>query len=880
MHRPSIRRFGVGTLLTLLASLFAVGLANPAAALVNQVDNNGYWMQTATGGLIDFVGNSTAVTSPVALPECSDGINNDEARGTPGTFQDTLVDYPADPECASASDSSEVQAGAQAKAPVTFGSFITKAGLMTSLAGTWPPSYIYTTSGLITFSVGVGAGANSTFSALTGDVTINLNLTIAVHVEAGATAFTCTTPAFPVSLSTTDSHPANPIDVTPAKYSATTGMATVADNNFVVPPTQNSLVQGFCDQVNAGFGLPVYNASTPTFSTPGSSALQFDIRSFPATSVSAMNNHQPTATVGANQSVAYGAPVTLTGGGTDTDPVPAIGTPPTPGPIFYKWTQTAGPAVPSFSQTPVSTPGANVFVQNPTFTPPSAGDYTFELDVADGAGVTYSPTTATTSVHVALPTAPVAGDDSYSTPFDTPLTDAAPGVLGNDSGTGISVTGNTSPSHGSVTLGADGALSYTPTTGYVGSDSFTYTITDAASQTSTATVNLSVDNTAPAANAGSAQNVLAGAHVTLDGSASYDPDSGPSSLSYSWTQTGGPTVSLSGATTASPSFTAPTYYCNAATDFTFQLTVDDGAATNSATVTVTDYKVSGSGTPQGDYNGDGTADPAVYNQSTATWQIRCQGTFQFGAAGDIAVPGDYNGDGTTDVATYTPKTSPGGNGTWVGNEGLWKIRGQLSFRFAGLQNDIPVPADYFGDGAAHAALFRPSTAEWIIRPLGAPQFGPVTAIVVQFGQSGDIPIPWDYDGDGAIDLALYRPSTGQWIIGHGLSPVSPTISKPNFPLNLKPMVADYTGDGRGDIMAIDPTTGKWYQGGHGNIAVAWGQAGDVGFSGDYNGNGVVEIGRYRNSSVAVIDGQSPFYFGGAGFLPVSAGYTTPFTGGG
>ena len=48
---------------------------------------------------------------------------------------------------------------------------------------------------------------------------------------------------------------------------STTGLMTLVDNNFVIPPTQNSLVQGFCDQVNAGFNLPVYSASTPNFTT-------------------------------------------------------------------------------------------------------------------------------------------------------------------------------------------------------------------------------------------------------------------------------------------------------------------------------------------------------------------------------------------------------------------------------------------------------------------------------------------------------------------------------------------------------------------------------------------------------------------------------------
>ena len=48
-----------------------------------------------------------------------------------------------------------------------------------------------------------------------------------------------------------------------------------------------------------------------------------------------------------------------------------------------------------------------------------------------------------------------------------------------------------------------------------------------------------------------------GATVNLDGTGSSDPDAGDT-LDYSWTQTGGTAVTLTGADTATPTFTAPT----------------------------------------------------------------------------------------------------------------------------------------------------------------------------------------------------------------------------------------------------------------------------------------------------------------------------------
>ena len=89
------------------------------------------------------------------------------------------------------------------------------------------------------------------------------------------------------------------------------------------------------------------------------------------------------------------------------------------------------------------------------------------------------------------------------------------------------------------------------------------------------TVNITVNNVnhPPVADAGPDQTVAEGAPVVLNGSASYDPDG--ASLSYSWTQTAGPSVALANPTTAQPTFTAPLVGSAGAT-LSFLLTVHDG----------------------------------------------------------------------------------------------------------------------------------------------------------------------------------------------------------------------------------------------------------------------------------------------------------------
>src|SRR3954469_19816928 len=66
--------------------------------------------------------------------------------------------------------------------------------------------------------------------------------------------------------------------------------------------------------------------------------------------------------------------------------------------------------------------------------------------------------------------------------------------------------------------------------------------------------------------AGPDQDVVQGKTVTLDGGGSTGAITG-----FSWNQTAGPSVSLTGANTKTPTFTAPTVAAD--TTLTFELTV-------------------------------------------------------------------------------------------------------------------------------------------------------------------------------------------------------------------------------------------------------------------------------------------------------------------
>jgi hypothetical protein len=109
-------------------------------------------------------------------------------------------------------------------------------------------------------------------------------------------------------------------------------------------------------------------------------------------------------------------------------------------------------------------------------------------------------------VYVTMATlaAPVAVADGYSTYESVGLAVNAPGLLSNDpDGTnGFFTTSKvTDPAHGSVTVYTDGSFLYTPTAGYTGSDSFTYSVHDGGLLSAPATVTITVLTTAYVSNA-------------------------------------------------------------------------------------------------------------------------------------------------------------------------------------------------------------------------------------------------------------------------------------------------------------------------------------------------------------------------------------------
>lgn len=160
----------------------------------------------------------------------------------------------------------------------------------------------------------------------------------------------------------------------------------------------------------------------------------------------------------------------------------------------------------------------------------------------------------------------------------------------------------------------------------------------------------------PVANAGPHQQVYEGDAVTLDAAASTDPNG--TIGSYFWEQQpGGTAVTLSSATAATPTFTAPDVSANGEV-LTFQLTVTDSDGLESSATTQifvandncpndpnkTQPGVCGCGIPDTDADRDGMVD---------CWETK------YGLnPGVNDANGDLDGDGFTNLIEFKRQTDP------------------------------------------------------------------------------------------------------------------------------------------------------------------------------------------------------------------------------
>jgi|GEM_PF-198479 len=532
---------------------------------------------------------------------------------------------------------------------------------ITGLTITYTPTAGYSGGDSFTYTA-TNAGGTSALAA----VSITVNPTAPIAGAASATV-AYNSAANPITLNITGGAPASVAVASPAAN----GTATASGTTITYTPT-------------AGYNGP--DSFTYTATNAGGT-------STPAT-VTITVNPQPPVTGAVSATVAFNSsnnPITLSlSGGTPvslaTPSLPANGTVQVIG-LAITYTPTAGYfGSDSFTYTATNAGGTSApatisITVNPTAPIAGAASATvaygssnnpITLNITGGAAASVAtpslPANGTVSIAGTTisytPTAGYFGGDSFTytatnaggtsaaatvsitvTP-QTPTTGAVSATVAFDStnnpitldlggGTAVSLATPSLPANGTVQV-TGLAITYTPTAGYFGSDSFTYTATNAGGTSAPATVSITVNPTAPIAGAASA-------------TVAYGSNNNPITLNI----TGGAaasvaTPSLPASGTVSIAGTAITYTPTAgyfgSDSFTYTAT-NAGGTSAPATVSITV-------TPQTPIAGAVSATVA-YNSSNTPITLNITG----GAAASVATP-SLPANGTVSIVgaaiTYTP----------------------------------------------------------------------------------------------------------------------------------------------------------------------------------------------------------------------------------
>lgn len=286
--------------------------------------------------------------------------------------------------------------------------------------------------------------------------------------------------------------------------------------------------------------------------------------------------------------------------------------------------------------------------------------------------------------------------------------------------------------------------------------------------TATATTNV-----APTANPGTSQNVLVGAVVSMDGSASKDPDGG--TLTFKWTLIGKPVGSA--ATLTNSSYPNPKFTADLAGNYVLSLVVNDGKKDSAvASVSVT----------------AATANAAPVANAGSNQNITIGST--------VTLDGTASSDANNDSLTYkwTLQSKPSNSSATLSS--LTSAKPTFKADLAGTY----VATLVVSDGKANSDVAVVSVLASVANSLPVAKAGATQNVVVGTSVTLDGTASTDANGDSLTYKwsLLYKPT------GSLASLASASSSKPTFTADAVGtfVVSLIVNDGQADSATVSSTT--------------------------------------------------------------------------
>ena len=224
-------------------------------------------------------------------------------------------------------------------------------------------------------------------------------------------------------------------------------------------------------------------------------------------------------------------------------------------------------------------------------------------------------------------------------------------------------------------------------------------------------------------------------------------------------------------------------------------------------------------------------------------------------------------------------------------QGMWHLRnsvGVVTSFFYGNPIDIPFMGDWDCDGVDTPGLFRQSDAFAYLRNSNTQGIADIRFF---FGNPSDIPLAGDFNNDGCDTLSLYRPSTQEFFIINELGENEGGLGAADFSFVFgnpgdKPVVGDWDGDGIDEVGLHRESTGLFYwrntlDTGNADGTIFFGDPGDRFVAGDWgivDGKDTPAVFRpsdttfYFRHTLTQGNADSQFVFGQPGWLPVAGDF--------